>query len=129
MSDRNGGSGNSDRRAAEDEAALSARLKRLGAAISEKRVVEPAKSSAAAGLGSGLSDAFRLSAGFIAGVLVGAGLGWLFDLWLGTSPFGLIVFLLLGFAAGVLNVLREAGRVKTPSIGGPAERVDDDLDD
>ncbi len=129
MSDRNGGSGNFDSRGAEDEAALSARLKRLGDAIKEQRIVEPAKSSPAAGLGKGLSDAFRLSAGFIAGVLVGAGLGWLFDLWLGTSPFGLIVFLLLGFAAGVLNVLREAGRVKTPTIGGPAERVDDDLDD
>jgi ATP synthase protein I len=129
MSDRNGGSGNSDRQGAEDEAALSARLKRLGDAISEQRAVKPERSSPAAGLGKGLADAFRLAAGFVAGVLVGAGLGWLFDLWLGTSPFGLIVFLLLGFAAGVLNVLREAGRVKPPSIGGPAVRVDDDSDD
>ena len=129
MSDRNGGSGNSDRRGAEDEAALSARLKRLGDAINEQRAVRPERSSPAASLGKGLSDALRLAAGFVAGVLVGAGLGWLFDSWLGTSPFGLIVFLLLGFAAGVLNVLREAGRMKTPTIGGPAERVDDDLDD
>ena len=129
MSDRNGGSGNSGGRGAEDEAALAARLKRLGAALNEQRNVAPEKPGPAAGLGSGMSDAFRLSAGFVAGVLVGAGLGWLFDLWLGTSPFGLIVFLLLGFAAGVLNVLREAGRVRTPTIGGPAQKVDDDEDD
>lgn len=129
MSDRNGGSGNSDRRGVEDEAALSARLKRLGDAIVERRAARPERSSPASGLGGALSDAFRLAAGFVSGVLVGAGLGWLFDSWLGTSPFGLIVFLLLGFAAGVLNVLREVGRVKPPSIGGPAGRVDDDSDD
>jgi len=29
----------------------------------------------------------------------------------GTSPWGLIIFLLLGFCAGVLNVLRSAGLV------------------
>jgi ATP synthase protein I len=28
---------------------------------------------------------------------------------LSTSPFGLIVFVLLGFVAGVLNVIRSAG--------------------
>ncbi len=43
--------------------------------------------------------------------MVGAGLGWLIDRWLGISPWGLIVFLLLGFAAGVLNVMRSAGLV------------------
>ena len=43
--------------------------------------------------------------------MVGAGLGWLIDRWLGISPWGLIVFLLLGFAAGVLNVMRSAGVV------------------
>jgi ATP synthase protein I len=31
------------------------------------------------------------------------------DRLIGTSPFGLIVFLLLGFAAGVVNVMRAAG--------------------
>ncbi len=54
----------------------------------------------------------KLSSEFIAGVLVGAGIGWVADQWFGTSPLGLIVFLLLGFAAGVLNVLRSAGVVE-----------------
>ena len=31
--------------------------------------------------------------------------------WLGISPWGFIVFLLLGFAAGMLNVMRSAGLV------------------
>jgi ATP synthase protein I len=50
----------------------------------------------------------RLSSELVAGVVVGAGLGLLLDRWLGISPWGLIVFLLLGFAAGVLNVARGA---------------------
>ncbi len=53
----------------------------------------------------------KLSSEFIAGVVVGAALGWFIDRFAGTSPWGLIVFLLLGFAAGVLNVLRSAGKV------------------
>lgn len=60
---------------------------------------------------SGVAQAMKLSSEFIAGVLVGAGLGWLADRFLGTSPWGLIILLLLGFCAGTLNVLRAAGRV------------------
>ena len=52
---------------------------------------------------------FRLSSELIAGVIVGALLGWGFDRLLSTSPFGLIVFVLLGFIAGVVNVVRSAG--------------------
>jgi ATP synthase protein I len=57
-------------------------------------------------MGSGLARGLRLSTELVAGVLVGAGIGWVLDRWLGISPWGLIVFLLLGFAAGVLNVVR-----------------------
>ncbi|HEY1312216.1 MAG TPA: AtpZ/AtpI family protein, partial [Pseudolabrys sp.] len=52
----------------------------------------------------------------VAGVVVGALIGWLIDRWLGISPWGLIVFLLLGFAAGVLNVMRAAGVVRERSL-------------
>ena len=52
---------------------------------------------------------FRLSSELVAGVLVGALMGWGFDRLLSTSPFGLIVFVLLGFTAGVVNVIRSAG--------------------
>jgi ATP synthase protein I len=45
----------------------------------------------------------------VAGVVVGAAIGWGVDRWLSTTPFGLMVFLLLGFTAGVVNVVRSAG--------------------
>jgi ATP synthase protein I len=47
-------------------------------------------------------------------VIVGAVIGWSLDHWLGISPWGMIVFLLVGFAAGVLNVMRAAGVVPEP---------------
>jgi ATP synthase protein I len=53
-----------------------------------------------------MARGLRLSSELIAGVLVGAVLGWGFDRLLSTSPFGFIAFFLLGFAAGVVNVVR-----------------------
>jgi ATP synthase protein I len=65
---------------------------------------------------AGMAQAVKLSSEFIAGVVVGAALGWGIDQVAGTSPFGMIVFLLLGFCAGVLNVLRTIGAVAPPRI-------------
>jgi ATP synthase protein I len=56
-----------------------------------------------------MARGFRLSTELVAGVAVGAGLGWLLDKWLGTTPWGMIVLLMFGFAAGILNVMRAAG--------------------
>ena len=60
---------------------------------------------------AGVAQAFRLSSEFIAGVVVGGGIGYAIDAFFGTSPWGLIVFFLLGFATAILNVLRAAGMV------------------
>ena len=94
-----------------DEAALSARLKRLGEKLAQRtsHSAEDSPGPSPATDASAMARGFRLSTELVAGVLVGAALGWLLDRWLGISPWGLIVFLLLGFAAGVLNVMRAAG--------------------
>lgn len=60
---------------------------------------------------SGYGQAMKLSSEFIAGVLVGIGLGWVIDEWAGTRPWGLVICLILGFCAGILNVLRSMGVV------------------
>jgi ATP synthase protein I len=94
-----------------EEAALSARLERLGERLAHQqgtsRQVEARPSSKSDP--SALARGFRLSTELVAGVLVGALIGWALDKWLGISPWGMIVFLLLGFAAGVINVMRAAG--------------------
>ena len=96
-----------------DEAALSARLKRLGERLEQASPGHPDTDPASRPITdhSGFARGFRLSSELVAGVLVGAGIGWLIDRWLGTLPWGMFVFALLGFTAGVLNVMRQAGVV------------------
>jgi ATP synthase protein I len=112
---KDGGNGSRDK-SSSDEAALSARLGNLDHRLSEirgSRKIETDQSEAGSGDGAARASAmaigFRLSSELVAGVVVGAVIGWGFDRLLSTSPFGLIVFLLLGFVAGVVNVVRSAG--------------------
>jgi ATP synthase protein I len=106
-----------------DEAALSARLQRLGEGLARQRADGSANGPEddRAATASGYARGFRLSSELVAGVVVGAGLGWLIDRWLGLAPWGLIVFLLLGFAAGVLNVMRSAGVVAGRPLDGDGD--------
>jgi ATP synthase protein I len=95
-----------------DEAALSARLRRLGEGLDRIGASRPTESrSATRGASdmSGLGRALKLSAEMVGGVLFGAGIGLFIDYALGTSPWGAIVFLMLGFAGGILSVMRSAG--------------------
>lgn len=101
----------------DDEAALSARLQRLGNRLAQaNRPSENGSGPRQTADPSAFARGFRLSTELVAGVLVGAAVGWLLDRWLGTSPWGLIVFFLLGFAAGVLNVMRAAGVVQERNL-------------
>ena len=102
-----------------DEAALSARLSRLDQQLSHHRkdsdVEKMQAGEEAQARASAMAVGLRLSSELVAGVLVGALLGWGIDWFLSTSPWGLIVFLLLGFTAGVMNVMRSAGAMAKQS--------------
>jgi ATP synthase protein I len=89
---------------------LDAKLKRAQADRADGDEHSPRPSSSV----QGMAQALRLASEFAAGIIVGGGLGWFFDWFFGSSPWGLIVFLMLGFAAGVLNILRSAGLAKEP---------------
>jgi ATP synthase protein I len=104
-----------------DEAALTARLRRLGQRLRPPPdpASEQSQSAPPAADASAIARGFRLSSELVAGVLVGAAIGWVLDHWLGISPWGMIVFLLLGFAAGVLNVMRAAGVLPTRTLEPP----------
>ncbi len=102
----------------DDEAALSARLQRLGDRLGQNQARRPAETGPSQTADpSAFARGFRLSTELVGAVILGAAIGWLLDRWLGSSPWGLIVFLLLGFAAGVLNVIRAAGAGAAGSAG------------
>ena len=108
-----------------DEAALSARLRHLGERLGQHHPDRPSDSEPGQRTTadpSAIARGFRLSTELVAGVLVGAAIGWLFDRWLGLSPWGMIIFLLLGFTAGVLNVMRAAGVVPPHRLDPPDQR-------
>jgi ATP synthase protein I len=102
-----------------DEAALSARLQRLGKRLGEFKAGRQSDSDTARRTrtdASAMARGLRLSTELVAGVLVGAAIGWLLDKWLGISPWGMLVFLLVGFVAGVLNVMRAAGVIRPSKL-------------
>ena len=56
-----------------------------------------------------LSVALKTGVEFVSAVAVGVAIGLLLDHWLQTKPWLMIVFFLLGSAAGFLNIFRSVG--------------------
>ena len=109
----------------EDRAAEQTRMVDLSKRIAEfesrqqkKRSYSKAKLPA-----DGVALAGRVTTELVAGVVVGAFIGWAFDNWLGTTPTFMMVFFFIGSAAGMMNVWRAltgrgmaAGFVKEKSL-------------
>lgn len=58
---------------------------------------------------SGIGFAFRVGTEFTSGILVGLVIGYAVDQILGTKPWGIVVMVILGAAAGMLNIFRILG--------------------
>ena len=108
-----------------EEKALRARLDSLSGAL-EKQAKERARPEpnavddiAGKGFAKALNLGFRVLSEFVAGIIVGALIGWQLDKWLGISPAMLILFTMLGTAAGFWNVYRIAAKPtgKDPGSG------------
>jgi len=102
------------------------------------------------GTQSGLGQGLRIGIEMVVSVAVGAGIGYFIDGWADTRPLFMIVFLFLGFAAGIMNVLRivrgldeavglgramrekearNAQESKRPKSGRPESRQQDGVDE
>ena len=63
---------------------------------------------------SAMGIGMRVGVELVSALVVGVAIGWGRDRWLHTSPALLVVFLLLGGAAGVANVWRLVGPGRMP---------------
>lgn len=118
----------------EERDALKRRAEELGKRLDVVRTrnVRPTGDNRARG--AAMSEAFKIVGELIAGVVVGGGMGWALDRWLGSTPWLLMLFLVFGFAAGLLNVIRTARRMQAraepmqrsaPSVPDGDEEDDD----
>ncbi|MCH9020775.1 MAG: AtpZ/AtpI family protein [Proteobacteria bacterium] len=69
--------------------------------------------------------ALRVSIEMVGPLAVGVGIGWVLDDWLATAPLFLLVFFLLGAAAGGLNTYRRARQIAgaVDDQGPPEEKT------
>jgi ATP synthase protein I len=130
--DRGSGGG---RKPPDDKAAFETRLSELESKLGKVKAQrgDPREAEAAArvrgrGMAYGMRMATELVAAIIVGGAIGYGLDWLFR----TTPWFFLGFFLLGFVAGVLNVLRAYERLRkdiaAETGGNIGKSVPDDED-
>lgn len=120
MSDRDGAP---DPSTSAKDTELSGRLRDLGRRLRERRDDRDEKApEKAAPRNPGVAVALRVASDLVGGVIVGAALGWGFDRLFDTSPWGLIVLFLFGFAAGLRNVMKSTGLNRSSESGADRGR-------
>ena len=88
-----------DDKGSRDEA-FDTRLDAARARLKEKDAARDKGSSAT------MAQGLRLGLEMVSGVIAGGAIGWFLDRWLETEPWLLILFVLLGIGAGLMNVIR-----------------------
>lgn len=104
-----------------DRSDIKTRARALGEKLDQFRDSRAPKRQRSAA-GGALGHALRMAVDPVAGVLVGVGIGLLIDGALGTKPLFLLVFLVLGAIAGLMNMVRAA---QTKPQGSEPDHVPD----
>lgn len=106
--------------------------KRLDGVRAQQASKEPDYESAAV-RSRGMAYGLRMASELVGAVLVGGLIGYFLDQWLGTTPWLFLVFFFLGFAAGILNVLRAFTKlqeeIKVATKGNIGHSVPDDKEE
>ncbi len=97
---------------------FSDRLKRLEDRIESARAGRVERPSPGAAKFTQSSLAWRMVTELVAGLLLGLGIGWGLDSLFGTRPVLLVVFVLVGFVAGVRVMIRTADEVRAGKSEG-----------
>jgi ATP synthase protein I len=123
--DQKPGRGQSDR----ETEAIKRRLHDLEDKVRDARGRRESQSSEPPNRGTAMGEALKLATEMIGGVAVGGFIGWALDRWLGTAPILMVVFLILGAAAGIMNVIRTAQRRQAAAGPLPGKDLPPDDDD
>jgi ATP synthase protein I len=118
-----------------ERAALEGRLSDLGDRLNKIKAQRQADAEAdldADMRGRGMAYGMRMATELVAAVLVGSAIGYGLDRWLGSTPWLFLLFFVLGFAAGVVNLMRSYERMQkdiaTRTGGRLGQTVPDDED-
>jgi ATP synthase protein I len=106
---------------------LGARLDKVKAEARAQRGAGPDDRARGAAMGQAMKIAIEL----VVGIAVGGFIGKVLDGQFGTAPWLLIVFLMLGFAAGLMNIVRTARRLQAEAepLQRSAKAVPDEEED
>ena len=74
--------------------------KRIDIALAKKDNIQSLKNQ------DSLNIYYRVGTELLAGLIIGAGMGWILDKWNNTTPLFLIIFFILGGVAGIYNLWR-----------------------
>jgi ATP synthase protein I len=108
---------------AESDQDRRARLEALEAKLADKRKVETPKRHQD-DHHSQAQMAWRMVIELVTGLLLGFGIGYGLDALFGTIPWLMIVFTLLGMAAGIKTMLRSAKEMQAPETSGETSERD-----
>lgn len=115
--DDNAGAGNAGARrgviSAEDRASIKARAEEIDRRLDAARVrITPKSTVDSRQRGQAMGQGLRIAVDLVVGVSFGGFIGWWLDRFFGTAPWLMVVLLVLGFAAGMMNVIRTAQRMQ-----------------
>ena len=120
---------------AEEKAAFEGRISDLGGRLNKIKAQHQSDAQSdldAEMRGRGMAYGMRMAAELVGAVMVGGAIGWGLDRLLGSTPWLFLLFFVLGFAAGVLNVVRAYERMQKEIMartgGNIGHKVPDDED-
>lgn len=108
-----------------DDSDAADRLRALEARLAEVRAGDSTASAVGEAHRQG-QLAWRMVIELVAGLLIGCGMGYGIDWALGTTPWFMVIFTLLGFVAGIKTMLRSAAEVQDQAAQMPHEEGDAD---
>jgi len=98
---------------AEDRASIKARADELGRRLDEARSLHSPKPTVdSRQRGRAMGQGLRIAVDLVVGVAFGGFVGWWLDRYFGTAPWLMVLLLILGFTAGMMNVIRTAQRMQ-----------------